>query len=51
MAEVEEKVTISKKRYEQLLKAEAWLNCLEQAGIDNWSGIEVAHDIMEEEGN
>jgi len=31
-----EEVTISKKRYVDLLKRELMLNCLENGGIDNW---------------
>lgn len=26
----------------------AWLACLEDAGVDNWSGIEFAGDLMRE---
>ena len=25
-----------------------WLNALEAAGIDNWEGIEIARDIMDD---
>ena len=45
---MEEQVTISKKQYEQLKKDSAWLQALEAAGVDNWSGIESAQEIMEE---
>lgn len=40
-------VTISRKRYKELREAEAWLRCLEQAGVDNWEGISLAHEISE----
>lgn len=25
-----------------------WLHCLEDAGVDNWSGIDFAHDLHNE---
>jgi hypothetical protein len=25
-----------------------WLMCLEDAGVDNWSGIDFAHDLRNE---
>lgn len=25
-----------------------WLSCLEDAGVDNWSGIDYAHDLRRE---
>ncbi len=45
----EETVTIPLSRFEELLEAEHWLTCLENAGVDNWSGIDVAADMFEEE--
>ncbi len=47
---MEDLVTISYSEYERLLKAEAFLNALETAGVDNWSGYGDACDIYEEEG-
>lgn len=38
----EETVTITKKEYEELLESQRWLNCLENAGVDNWSGYDYA---------
>lgn len=32
----EEKVTISKKEYDSLIKSQHILNALEQGGVDNW---------------
>ena len=43
-----EMVTITKTEYERLLKKERWLECLEAAGVDNWSGIEYAYEILQE---
>lgn len=38
-------VTISKERYDELLEAEEFLNCLEVAGVDNWEGYEYAQEL------
>lgn len=40
-------VILSEKRYEELKAAEFWLECLEAAGVDNWEGIDHAHEISE----
>lgn len=34
-SKADETVTISKDRYEELIRSELWLGCLEAAGIDN----------------
>ena len=44
---MEDSVTISYSEYERLLKAEAFLEALEEAGVDNWEGY--AQAIFEEE--
>lgn len=44
---MEDTVTISYSEYERLLKAEAFLEALEEAGVDNWEGYAKA--IFEEE--
>ena len=46
---MEEKIEISKSRYEELLNAETFLECLEGAGVDNWSGYEIAQEMFEQE--
>ncbi len=28
---------------------ESWLNALEAAGVDNWCGYDMAHDLLREE--
>ena len=43
-----ETVTITKNKYEQLLRDQYWLSCLEIAGVDNWQGVEIAIDIFKE---
>ena len=49
----EETVTISKKLYNSLLDDHFMLCCLEDAGVDNWSGYDYAMEEyqagMEEE--
>tara|TARA_R110000787_G_scaffold16774_13_gene52620 strand:+ start:324 stop:479 length:156 start_codon:yes stop_codon:yes gene_type:complete len=47
----EETVVISKKEYDDLLEAQLWLQCLENAGVDNWAGISFAHDLKREQEN
>ena len=44
-----EMIEISKDRYDELLEREAWLGCLEAAGVDNWPGIDEAFDMMDGE--
>ena len=43
-----EVVTILKSEYEELLKNNNWLSCLEAAGVDNWCGFGDAADMLEE---
>ncbi|EML6324883.1 hypothetical protein QCQ60_005227 [Bacillus cereus] len=44
-----ETVTISKEDYEELLKDQEFLNCLDACGVDNWQGYEHACEMLEEE--
>ena len=44
-----EMVTITRDEYEHLLERSRWLEALEAAGVDNWSGIEEARDILRED--
>ena len=46
----EETVTISKKEYESLKEDARWLQCLENAGVDNWPGIDYAYELKREAG-
>lgn len=43
-----EMVTIPKSEYENLLSRSEWLACLEDAGVDNWTGIDHAKEMLEE---
>lgn len=44
-----EKVTISKKEYDELLDRDFFLSCLEGAGVDNWCGYEEAWQLYKED--
>ena len=45
---MEETITISKKEYESLLEDQKLLQCLQGAGVDNWSGYDYAMEMMKE---
>ena len=46
---MEETITISKKKYEELLEDQKLLQCLQAAGVDyNWSGYDYAMEMMQE---
>ena len=45
---MEETITISKKEYESLLEDQKLLQCLQGAGVDNWSGYDYAIEMMRE---
>lgn len=42
------RVTISKKEYESLKEDSDWLQCLQSAGVDNWSGYDYARELQRE---
>ncbi|WP_438455359.1 hypothetical protein [Vreelandella venusta] len=41
-----DQVTISRKEYDQLLAAQAMLDALKAAGVDNWSGYDDAMEML-----
>lgn len=41
------KVTILQSRLDELKEAEAFLDALQAAGVDNWEGYEQAQEMME----
>lgn len=47
--QVKETVTIPKKEYEALLRDYCFLECLQAAGVDNWSGYDDACDLFRED--
>lgn len=46
---MEETVTITREEYENLLESFKWLCALENAGVDNWEGIDFARKLLKEE--
>lgn len=44
----QETVTISKEKYESLLKDSRFLEALKAAGVDNWEGYDDAFDYLDE---
>ena len=44
-----ETVTITQKEYNSLIKDRRWLYALENAGVDNWEGIDEAVIILREQ--
>lgn len=45
----EEMIEITRKEYNKLLEAQAWLRSLNTAGVDNWEGYGYAWEIFEED--
>lgn len=43
-------VTISREEYERLIDRDRWLGYLDDAGVDNWPGIEHAIDSARADG-
>jgi len=41
-------ITISKEEYEELLKDQKLLQCLQAAGVNNWDGYDYAIEMMQE---
>ncbi len=44
----DEMITITKAEYKRLKDRSFWLDCLEDAGVDNWEGMGEAIDIRRE---
>ena len=44
--ESKEFVKITRVEYDRLLEADAFLDCLQAAGVDNWGGYEDAQGMM-----
>lgn len=49
MEQHENLVTISRKEYDSLLEDSAWLNCLQNAGVNNWCGWDYALELYQEQ--
>ena len=46
----EDPVTISRAEYDRLKVDQEFLECLQAAGVDNWSGYDYAQEMMEGTG-
>jgi hypothetical protein len=44
-------VTITQKEYAELVKDSNFLACLQDAGVDNWSGYDYAREAYQESYN
>ena len=44
-----ELITIRKSTYDSLCDDAFWRECVESAGVDNWSGMDYAYELMGEE--
>ena len=47
----EKTITITEKKYDELLEDSQFLSALEAAGVDNWDGYSIAADIKNEWDN
>lgn len=41
----EEMITITKKEYDKMKEDLFWLECLRNAGVDNWQGLDYAAEL------
>jgi hypothetical protein len=48
MKNKQEMITITKAEFDSMIEDIEWLTCLEDAGVDNWSGIEFAIQLHKE---
>ena len=46
-----ETITISKEEYARLLEDSHFLQCLEDAGVDNWDGYSFSREMYNSEKN
>jgi hypothetical protein len=44
-----ETITISKEEHTQLLEDSHFLQCLQDAGVDNWDGYDFAQEMYDSE--
>ena len=42
----EEMIEITKKEYDDLIEDSDFMRALEAAGVDNWGGMDYAHELM-----
>lgn len=44
-----ETITISKEEYDSLIEDQRFLECLRNAGVDNWEGYDYAMELLDED--
>lgn len=44
----EEMISIPKTEYDELIESQKWLQALENAGVNNWEGYDIAQEMMED---
>ena len=44
---MEKMMEITEEYFNQLLADSIWLGCLEDAGVDNWDGIDYAQELYD----
>jgi len=47
----EKMITMTESEYDRMQRDLDWLQCLEAAGVDNWSGIDEAISIFNKNKN
>jgi hypothetical protein len=45
--EPEKMIEIEEDFYDYLIQRDIWLECLEQAGVDNWEGLSAAYEALD----
>jgi hypothetical protein len=51
LTSTDEMILVSKDEYHKLLDAAHFLNCLRNAGVDNWNGYGYAQEAYNEDDN
>jgi hypothetical protein len=41
-------IAIPRSEYDQLIEDQKWLRALEAAGVDNWEGIDIARESLDD---
>lgn len=45
--EPEKMIEIEEDFYDYLIQRDIWLECLEDAGVDNWEGLPAAYEALD----
>ena len=49
IADVLDTIELSRADYNELVRRESFLSCLESCGVDNWEGYDYAIEMFQEE--